>query len=301
MESSLDRAKEVFEREGFIIVNEAITPASVEHLRDTLTSIFSSRPEAIKDDIWACRSDFHGIKGQGYMMNAWKGSPYLAGIAGSAELGRIIATLGGWPGARLVYDTAWWKLTGADPVPFHRDYWGIVPCLYPHDLMTCWIALDDCLTDNGALEYALGSHKWLDDKRDRSPSGAHLNYHGPMQAAADRSGVSNPTIAFATGVAGFCTIHHGMTWHGSSANKSQGRPRRAYALHFVRTDAIYTTEKPGPPMFAYYKEAGSPLLSSAHFPITGDTGARLPDVNIECPLSLSTTSPFSQGIMELLK
>jgi len=101
--------------------------------------------------------------------------------------------------------------------------------------VTIWIALDDADEENGVLEFVAGSHKVESDI-----SGGELHggagFHGGGDDLLDRMRentsakleVIRPTIK-----AGFCSIHHQNTLHGSAPNKSTTRHRRALVVHLL--------------------------------------------------------------------
>jgi hypothetical protein len=75
------------------------------------------------------------------------------------EIGRICATLGGWPGARIGQDNVIWKPPGAKPLGYHQDD-SYVGWVVPSGYVTVWMALDDTSATGGTLEYVRGSHRW---------------------------------------------------------------------------------------------------------------------------------------------
>jgi len=114
------------------------------------------------------------------------------------------------------------------PKPVHQDnfYFG------PDDqdaTLTAWIAIDDATTENGCLFFADGSHK-----------GPVLQHEAPedepFNLQISETDASQVTMTPAPVDRGGVSFHHGNTWHQSSANTSP-RPRRAVAIHFLRSDA----------------------------------------------------------------
>lgn len=262
---------ESFRGTGFLILPNAFASKVVQILRERLTFLFESDVGGIQQkDEWACRSNLRSLSGHQYMLNAWKGEQLVARIATDPELSEAAATLGGWPGVRLAGDTVWWKLPGAQAVPFHQDGLIVRSFLRPSDFLTCWVALDDVSEQVGALQYVPGSHTWpVDDSLELRNSQDHENedYQVHMLAAASRLGIPHPEILTVSGQAGTCSFHHGLLWHGSPANGSADQPRRAYAILFIRMDSKFF-DVPRNPAFAYYKRPDSDELDERHFPIT---------------------------------
>ena len=93
--------------------------------------------------------------------------------------------------------------------------------IFPMDLVTAWIALDEATLDNGCLNFALGTHRWGMVRGERlAPFVADLaSGEWPIRPAPLRPG----SISF----------HHSLTLHQSNANRTATR-RRGYAIHYMR-------------------------------------------------------------------
>lgn len=87
------------------------------------------------------------------------------------------------------------------------------------------MALDDATPENGCVHYVLGSHRWGRVEHNRPEEGAVL-----VEARSEQEPVAYPVPA------GSALVHHANALHGSGPNLTD-RPRRAYALVFVRADA----------------------------------------------------------------
>lgn len=266
--------KEHFRANGFLIVRDAISPQRINCLQERIARLFASDTRLIqKNDKWACWLSLNSLTGHQYMLNAWKGDELVAHTATDAVLGEAVADLGDWPGVRLALDTVWWKRPGARPVPFHQDAATVRMFLQPADFITCWVALDDVAEEIGSLQYAPGSHKWPVDESIGVGKQDHTeeDYRTHLFTAANRIGISRPEIVTVSGQAGMCSFHHGLLWHGSPANSSTDRPRRAYAILFVRMDSKFCGV-PINPAFAYYKHPQSDELDERHFPVIWSRG-----------------------------
>ncbi len=117
----------------------------------------------------------------------------------------------------------------------------------PNTLMACWLAMSDTDGENGGLCVLPGSnarglyttHKanatkdhqvWESEHRMRDRSGKEWNqvFYSFEIDGVDRSHMTFLTVPKGTGV-----FFSGMTIHGSYANQSKDRVRRAFATHFV--------------------------------------------------------------------
>ncbi len=171
------------------------------------------------------------------LVNAWKASSTFASVVTSPKLGRLVAELAGWDGARLANDQVWVKPPGAEALTMHRDsaYFAMEP---PDQVVTVWLALDDMDPEVGPLQHVPCSHRWSDARHGsaqqfftKTRSRFDLLYD-----AARRAGIANPETELALETvsvrAGGCAIHDGRVWHGSGRNSSS-RPRRGLGIHFV--------------------------------------------------------------------
>lgn len=117
----------------------------------------------------------------------------------------------------------------------------------PNTLMACWLALDDADAENGGLCVVPGSHR-------EGLRSAHLTEHPeehvrweqdyPMRDRDGREWVERlfsfemddlreDEILRLTVLRGGGVFFTGLTIHGSFANRSPNRPRRAFAVHYV--------------------------------------------------------------------
>lgn len=215
---------EAFRENGFLIVPGALPASSVALLRERIDLLFNSGNLKHKPgDEWACRRNLANT-GLKHMVNAWKGDDAIAAVFTDPVLGQAIAELGGWSGARMTSDAIWWKPPKSDPVPFHQDSLRVRRFLDPGSFITCWIALDDCTEEFGALQYTRASHKWSAIDMPPSVQAENIHYQANLRAAAKAHGIEQLDIVTVQGGAGTCAFHDGLMWHGSARNLSDDRP-----------------------------------------------------------------------------
>lgn len=275
-----------FRENGFLIVPDALPSSSVTLLRERIELLFNHGDVKHKPgDEWACRRNLAST-GLKHMVNAWKGDEAIAALFTDSLLGQAIATLGGWSGARMTSDAVWWKPPHSDSVPFHQDSLRVQRFLSPGSFITCWIALDECTEEMGALQYVRGSHQWAPIDMPPSVQAESIHYQASLRAAVKAHGINQFDIITVQGGAGTCAFHDGLMWHGSARNLSGDRPRRALAAHFVTPEARFIAP-PTSPHFAYYKQADSEELNEASFPIVWrESGYRSPGLD-----AFSVTNP----------
>merc|ERR1711879_596606 len=126
--------------------------------------------------------------------------------------------------------------------------------------ITVWIALDDADADTGVVEYISGTHKipherlqklleeyggFHDDTKTQTASGKKKILQQKVREIGREMGIDKdgfgdvvrPTIP-----AGCCVIHHQNVLHGSSANRSTTRHRRALVVHLIDGSVQFVEE-----------------------------------------------------------
>jgi ectoine hydroxylase-related dioxygenase (phytanoyl-CoA dioxygenase family) len=272
-----------FNKDGFLVVEEFLNQEVVARLRDRFVPLFAGEFETgVYPDEWYWREGLSLPDVTRHMANAWKSDLTVAGLALSPEIGRLTATLAGWPGARLGQDTLWWKTPGAKEIALHQDS-TYTSFLEPPDMMTCWIALDDTSRDAGTIEYVRGSHRWPLVERPGDFHAPLRGYRAAMEQAAAAAGVNDKEIVYIEVPAGGCVIHHGRIWHGSGPNTQADRVRRSIGIH---TLSCLTRFRADGARYIYgrYKRAYDVTMEESFFPILWtETGYRSPFLKDYCP------------------
>lgn len=114
--------------------------------------------------------------------------------------------------------------------PWHQDraYWLTMP---DTRAVSCWVALDESVKDNGCMWYVPGSHKLPVRPHVQAGKGG-----GALQCEANE----NEAIAVEA-KPGDCILHHGGTLHYSRGNSTNLR-RRAFITNF-RPKAMIAFER----------------------------------------------------------
>ena len=149
-----------FNADGFVTVGSLIDPELIEPLRERFERLFCGDFETgiSPDEVnWLSGRDDPTLTRQ--ICNGWKADRLIATTVFDTRLGEALATLAGWPGARIIQDNVLWKPPGARSVGFHRDN-AYLAWYTPTEMSSCWIALDDTAADGGTMEIARGSHRW---------------------------------------------------------------------------------------------------------------------------------------------
>ena len=266
-----------FDRDGFLVVERLIDEDTVEILRENFERLFKGEFETgvSPDEVnWQQSTGDPSLTRQ--ICNGWKENIAIAKVVTRPDIGEAIATLGEWPGTRVMSDNVLWKPPHTRSLGYHQDN-SFLSWYHPSELLSCWIALDETTRDGGTIEFVRGSHRWHHSK----PEGM---FHGPedyrryMQSAAEQEGIE-PEIVYVEVPEGGGSFHHGWTWHGSGFNHSPA-PRRSLVMHGMRSDALYNPahfhEGTGP-IYSRYKRLGDNIMDENFFPITWrEDGYRTP-------------------------
>ena len=225
---------EAFHHDGFIIVENLLTGEEVDR--------FVSYEQQSKPDNWKHDLRHHASD------EVWR---YVAVHPKVTEA--VSQLIGGRP---MIVQTMYMekppsaeKQVGGQGVALHQDL-HYLPC-EPNTLIACWIAMSDTDAENGGLCVVPGSHKdglyqthknendqehdsWEFDytMRDRDGKEWVQHMYSFEIEGLDMSRLQRLTVPKGAGV-----IFSGLTIHGSYANRTKDRVRRAFATHYIREDS----------------------------------------------------------------
>lgn len=179
-----------------------------------------------------------------YEAAGWRRYAEIREAAFDSNLPEICARLTGSAYVNFWEDTTFIKTPGATlRTPFHQDY-----TYFQIDGRKCcvvWIPLDPADSENGAMEYVIGSHLW---GKEFSPSVfiSQTPVPGAVNERLDdiEANRSRYDIRCVAADPGDVIIHDVMTVHGSSGNRSSGRTRRGVSFRYCGDDIRYRS-KPG--------------------------------------------------------
>jgi phytanoyl-CoA hydroxylase len=90
-----------------------------------------------------------------------------------------------------------------------------------------------------------------------------------MKAAAKAAGTKAPEPFFIEVLAGSCVFHCGETWHGSAANTTSDKMRRAIGIHMLPENVLFS-DRSGGYIYRRYQHTGfldhplRPMARSIH-------------------------------------
>lgn len=262
-----------FQRHGYLLVPDFIDPTLALQVAARFENIFRGEFETTTPpDEWRWCEGKDPNDVTRMIWNGWKSDLTIAQLSLHEKVGYYCAKLSGWHGARLNQDGCLWKPPGAKGLAFHQDA-NYINWILPHDMITCWIALDDTDETSGTLEYVLGSHHWGLGHRPEDFHDPNDYRHMVLQHAL-ALGVT-PEFLKVCLPRGGAAFHHRQLWHGSGPNLSK-RDRRALALHCMPDHAQF---HPTNPAFAQgrYRKFDDTTMEPSFYPILWtDTGGRSP-------------------------
>ncbi len=214
-----------FHSQGYLVVEELLTTAELEHFVQYEANADKPGPRGLQN---------HKVDGEwGHIAH----HPRIASIV--RQLGRSQP--------RIVQTMYMNKAPeGGTGVALHQDTHYIRN--EPNTLMACWLALSDTDADNGGLCVVPGSnHKGLYDFESVRDTSEHTSWEQvyPMSDrdgkcwdetmhSFDITGLRPEEIVRLNVKSGSGVFFTGMTIHGSFANRSANRPRRAFAIHYIQ-------------------------------------------------------------------
>ena len=266
---------EAFHRDGFLIVEEGLaSDRALELLRERYVRLFEGeyetgiRPDEVN---WVPGRDPEDRTRQ--LCNAWKSDNVVAAQVLSERTGRLAAQLMGYSGARILQDNVLWKPPGTKAIGFHQDS-SYADYLVPPEMITCWISLHDTHPDAGPLEFVLGSHTWPKSPPERTQFHAPDDWLAGARAAAPEG--EELEIVPVVVEAGGGSFHHGLTWHGSSPNRSAATARMALVSHMLPVEVRFH-ETNVDVTYSRYRRRGDLSLDESFFPIVwSESGYRTP-------------------------
>lgn len=165
----LTTLKEQLHRNGYVKI-----PSTIFSLNDEVIGELRTEFDQLFDGQYATGiypDEIHWRKGISKernitkeLCNGWKASHMIRNIVTQVHLGKLACMLMDWDACRLGQDDIIHKPPQSmNPVGFHQDGTYISDNFVPREnnCLTMWMSLDDVDEENGALQYAPGSHLWL--------------------------------------------------------------------------------------------------------------------------------------------
>jgi phytanoyl-CoA hydroxylase len=234
-----------FESKGYLVVRNLLTAAEVEALGARADQIAAGEAKHVPEQ-WVQvepaikRGEIQADSQVASVRKLWNLVPYddvMRAHATHPKILAVIADLLG-PDIKLYGDQLFMKpARHGSRKEYHQDSqsWKKI---VPHNLVSCWAAMDGATQTNGCLWVIPGSHKWGLIGKDRERQVERMALTGE---------VSTETPVELN--AGDCSFHHSLLLHSSHSNRSSKR-RRGYATHYMSAHSKYIgdDEKPEYPL-----------------------------------------------------
>ncbi len=224
---------ESYDANGFILIEDFLTTAELQHWRDVTDEAVQQRLESR-----------HGLNNQAnpdeyYAQVFVQAIKLLETHAGMAKLmlderlGKMAATLAGIDGIRIWHDQALYKKPYGNPTGWHLDnpYWSFSS----KQAISLWVPLDDATLENGCLFYIPGTHKL--SRYDNAGIGQNIGSLFKIYPEF----LKIPSMAVPA-KAGSAVLHNGLVAHGAGANMTN-RPRRAMTCAYMPDGSTFNGQK----------------------------------------------------------
>lgn len=284
----MDGLRETLQRDGYVKIPRhvfALDTEAVAILHAEFAALFEGHYETgIYPDEIHWRPGISKETATKEICNAWKASPNIASIVCGKELGSLACQLMGWKASRIGQDDVLHKPSLSNAVGFHQDGAYISDNFVPREnnSLTMWIALDDADEENGALQYAPGSHLWsaTDSKNVVAENvdgssfhvGAKDDHLTSLRRIAQRLGKNisevERSVRTVAVKAGEMVVHHQDVWHGSGPNTSKSRQRRALVAHLIDGEVQWRQSPKPHYIYGRYYIRGESTPRQDFFPIT---------------------------------
>ena len=233
LESPLHDLRARYERDGYVIVRQAIDKDLVHEARNHVEWLMQKHPDLRPEQLG------HTLMTDDPFWVRLVADPRLLDIA-EQFIGPNIALFASHYIAKPPHD--------GQPVLWHQD--GAFWPLEPMEVTTLWLAVDDSTVENGCMRVIPGTHtldlKGLQARKDVANV---LNAETPPEYVDESKAVDVILDA------GDVSIHHPNLIHGSNANHSP-RWRRGLTIRYIPTSTrILTDTPPWPSAFLLRGEA----------------------------------------------
>lgn len=253
MQVMAEGLRDVFERDGHVVVRGVVGSAEVAALRELFMTIIPDVPYPAGPD---------GVVRE--LTGFARGYPPVVPVATDRRFGALVAEALGAARVQLLQDSWLYKppIQGGS-VELHQDR-TYIGYLDPPRLATLRIALEPEDDSNGCMRAVDGSHRWgaLGENRSLVADSvtslvAALSAEQQTQVTTARSLPLDP---------GDVSIHHCLTLHGSTRNTS-ARPRRTIILRMFDAACVLDRARLPPGADAYFPADADGHLDPGAFPL----------------------------------
>lgn len=282
-----DAQIEQFHREGFLNAGMVLHDEEVTELSSALAAVIDRGPDGYGES--EPRPVLYRDMGAGYesdgkpasknpnyqIVNIWECSSPFERLIHHPLIVSAIAQLTGFGDLQVWHDQVQYKppRTGG-ATAWHQDA-PLWPSIEPMTPVSAWIPFDTADVDNGCMWMVPGSHRW-GNQMEFLASAADLKTRDefsnlPPFTPPPDAPVQSVTTRPCPVRRGEVHFHHSLIWHGSPFNQST-RPRRALAIHYMTSEAIFTGRDHLMRQFISLDDGDRMISAGEHFPVVCRNG-----------------------------
>jgi len=260
MQPTTERA-EAFERDGYLVVEDALTPSDLEALRTETTEICRGRRgevsgvEVASDE----ESDASVLARYLCIHHPHKCSPVMASYVAHAPVVEVLRELIG-PNVKCMQSMLFVKAAGKPGQAWHQDE-DYIPTR-DRSLTAAWIALDDATVENGCLWVIPGSHRpgilWAMRENDDPEFDCNDESYGFPYV--DDDGVAVEVAA------GSVVFFNGYLLHRSLRNTAPAGFRRSFVSHYMSAESLLPWRRPPEDVFVAQHDYRDVILVAGRDP-----------------------------------
>jgi ectoine hydroxylase-related dioxygenase (phytanoyl-CoA dioxygenase family) len=242
-QNAIEAARAAYRRDGATVLRGVLDSAWIERTRVAVERAIAAPSDA------SVEYTPQGRQGR-YVGDffVWMRDSDLAALMLESPLPALARAIMESHESRLFYDQLLVKEPQTEEhTPWHQDlpYWPV----RGEQILSIWVGLDPVTIENGAVQYARGSHlegKLYAPRAFSATSGfGELYAQMGLDPAPDEAALREryEIIAFET-EPGDVIVHHPLTFHFSAGNLSHDTRRRAVAIRYLGDDARWDA-RPG--------------------------------------------------------
>ncbi|HEX5417565.1 MAG TPA: phytanoyl-CoA dioxygenase family protein [Chloroflexota bacterium] len=225
-----DEQIQSFARDGFIKIDNALSPEEVAEFRAALIETSEKH-----------RHDYTFNKGDQYTqhVNVWTVHPGVRRQVFNPKLAEIARLLSQSARVRIWHDQWIVKMPGDRPSRWHQDLtlWPMIES----GPLTCWIALVDVPVEMGCMHFIPGSHRWGRFACGTLPNTTLETLDGVrLLVPEDKHDQLRPVVVPLK--AGSCTFHNCLTLHYAGPNQTD-QERLGFIVNYMPGRITFSGKK----------------------------------------------------------
>lgn len=252
---------EAYERDGVICVRGILPEGWVERMagavdRAVANPTLMGHAVSMKDD------DFSGD------LFLWKTDDDFRDFVYESPASRIAQQVLGSKVVRHFYDQLFVKPAGCHvPTPWHHDvtFWPVDP--ESRNLCSMWITFDPVDRASSGLEFVKGSHRWPQRFKAITPNYDRYMMDSDYEDVPDIDANREDYDLFCPDLEpGDMLLFNAHVVHGSSANYSTDRPRRAFSSRWCGDAVVFRTRHATMPLLWDHGLSNGESIGGSLFP-----------------------------------